>query len=290
MKISFDNQNVSSNPDEIPWNDGTVSLYNSHWKPVFDSGTIEKGSSGSPLFNEAKRVVGQLHGGGDGSYCPPVYKYYGKFNLSWGGGNTNNTRLKTWLDPLGTNPNYLNECLHPPTISSISGPNSAYHYPNSSSSGSYYSYTASPVFPSNVGNYVWSTIPNTSTLAPNRHECLIRFNAPGSYVVRCHTSTSCSSTSDIVKNVLVTTAGYYSLSQSVSKQIVLTKNELVNNPMTKNTTMTYHLFNQSSSLVANGQISVHGATLNFAHLPDGFYMLQIDLGNNLIDTYKIILK
>ena len=37
----------------------------SHWRVVdWDDGTTEGGSSGSPLYDQNQRIVGQLHGGG----------------------------------------------------------------------------------------------------------------------------------------------------------------------------------------------------------------------------------
>ncbi len=66
--------------------------------PDWDIGTTEGGSSGSPVFNAEKRVVGQLHGGG--AACGnDAYDTYGWFFTSWEGGGTPSTRLKDWLDP-----------------------------------------------------------------------------------------------------------------------------------------------------------------------------------------------
>ena len=66
--------------------------------PDWDTGTTEGGSSGSPLFNNQKRVVGQLHGGG--AACGNnEYDSFGWFHFSWEGGGTPATRLKDWLDP-----------------------------------------------------------------------------------------------------------------------------------------------------------------------------------------------
>lgn len=66
--------------------------------PDWDIGTTEGGSSGAPLFNKNKQVVGQLHGGaaacGNNSYDS-----YGWFFSSWEGGGTPTTRLRDWLDP-----------------------------------------------------------------------------------------------------------------------------------------------------------------------------------------------
>jgi V8-like Glu-specific endopeptidase len=67
----------------------------------WDVGTTEPGSSGSPLFDQDHRVVGQLHGGyaacGNNSS-----DWYGRFFKSWTGGGTNATRLSNWLDPGST--------------------------------------------------------------------------------------------------------------------------------------------------------------------------------------------
>jgi len=71
----------------------------------WEIGTTESGSSGSPLFNEAGRVIGQLYGGQ--SFCDGIennndYDVYGRFGVSWNYGNTPETRLEDWLDPLET--------------------------------------------------------------------------------------------------------------------------------------------------------------------------------------------
>lgn len=67
----------------------------------WDVGTTEGGSSGSPLFNQNKHVVGQLHGG-FASCTSATPDWYGSFALSWEGGGTNTTRLRNWLDPNNT--------------------------------------------------------------------------------------------------------------------------------------------------------------------------------------------
>ncbi|NJL31741.1 MAG: trypsin-like peptidase domain-containing protein, partial [Phycisphaerales bacterium] len=66
----------------------------------WELGTTEGGSSGAPLFNQDRRVVGQLHGGwaacGNGQA-----DWFGRFSAAWTGGGTPATRLSDWLDPLG---------------------------------------------------------------------------------------------------------------------------------------------------------------------------------------------
>ncbi len=99
-RISFENDNdfylstwVAS-PDEVTDGDHII-------VEDWDIGTTEGGSSGSPLFDQNKRVVGQLHGGG--AACGnDSYDVYGWFHTSWEGGGTPATRLKDWLDPNNT--------------------------------------------------------------------------------------------------------------------------------------------------------------------------------------------
>lgn len=67
----------------------------------WDVGTTEGGSSGSPLFNPAHQVVGQLHGG-YAACGNDLADWYGKLSVSWSGGGSPGTRLSDWLDPIGT--------------------------------------------------------------------------------------------------------------------------------------------------------------------------------------------
>ncbi len=94
-KICFDNDPPTSHA----WS-GTPP--NSHWRiGVWEAGTTEPGSSGSPLFDQNHRITGQLHGGL--ASCTVLdYDSYGKFSFSWNYGTTPSTRLKDWLDPDNT--------------------------------------------------------------------------------------------------------------------------------------------------------------------------------------------
>ena len=81
----------------------------SHWLvDRWDVGTTEQGSSGSPLFDAAQRIRGQLNGGL--STCEdPVEDYYGRLAVSWElhsherrGADPDGDVLQPWLDPMGT--------------------------------------------------------------------------------------------------------------------------------------------------------------------------------------------
>jgi lysyl endopeptidase len=62
----------------------------------WDKGTTEPGSSGSPLFNQDHRVIGQLHGGW-ASCTSQTADYYGRLHTSWNGASRS-ARLKDHLD------------------------------------------------------------------------------------------------------------------------------------------------------------------------------------------------
>jgi len=96
-KISFEDDPLSITSyldDPIP-SDGT------HLKvDDWDVGTTEGGSSGSPIFDPNKHIVGLLHGGWASCYNDSP-DWYGRFCSSWTGGGTTATRLSDWLDPNG---------------------------------------------------------------------------------------------------------------------------------------------------------------------------------------------
>ncbi|QAA81616.1 T9SS type A sorting domain-containing protein [Aequorivita sp. H23M31] len=68
----------------------------------WELGTTESGSSGSPLFNERGKIIGQLYAGESscvGTENNQNYDIYGRFGVSWDSGYSPETRLKDWLDP-----------------------------------------------------------------------------------------------------------------------------------------------------------------------------------------------
>ena len=74
----------------------------SHWKVIWNDGVTEPGSSGSPMFDQNHRVIGQLHGGPSACSATQLWDFYGKFSMSWAQGTTAATRLQEWLDPVNT--------------------------------------------------------------------------------------------------------------------------------------------------------------------------------------------
>jgi hypothetical protein len=113
-KISIDFQPpeitdwVTNDPDD------TDLPFGSHLKTTpYEVGTTEEASSGAPMFDQNKRIVGQLHGclnnqevpeGVETPYCDEDFRiaWFGRFWWSWDHGGSPTERLKDWLDPDNT--------------------------------------------------------------------------------------------------------------------------------------------------------------------------------------------
>lgn len=88
-----------SHDDDLIIESGYYASGNDHWEVLdWNSGTTEGGSSGSPLFDQNHRVVGQLHGG-NAACGNDAFDYYGKFSYSWETDADPAKQLKFWLDP-----------------------------------------------------------------------------------------------------------------------------------------------------------------------------------------------
>lgn len=89
--------------------------YSKYWAATWYTGTsnkgvTEQGSSGSPLFNGDKYIVGSLCCGSsscvmgtpEGTSGPSGYDYYGKLSNAWTNNNNplNSKKVGVWLDPI----------------------------------------------------------------------------------------------------------------------------------------------------------------------------------------------
>ncbi len=100
----------------------------------WDVGIVEIGSSGCPLFNSNKRIVGLLSNGvSDCATRGP--DFFGPLYRSWTGGASDDTRLRDWLDPLNTGVEVLDgknpkgPCTGDTYTSTIGTGTSAWNYP-----------------------------------------------------------------------------------------------------------------------------------------------------------------
>jgi len=67
---------------------------------TWEQGVTEEGSSGGPLFDQNKQLIGSLTGGS--ATCPPGLPnndYFEKFALAWNHRSESSKQLKAWLDP-----------------------------------------------------------------------------------------------------------------------------------------------------------------------------------------------
>lgn len=84
-------------------------LFNSnYWQAGYNEGVVDRGSSGSALFNENNQVIGQLKGGWSSCNYTDFSDRYGKFSRSWDNGN-----LQQWLAP-NQNLNSINPLIISP--------------------------------------------------------------------------------------------------------------------------------------------------------------------------------
>ncbi|MCP4631417.1 MAG: T9SS type A sorting domain-containing protein [candidate division Zixibacteria bacterium] len=105
---SGDIKKISFEDDPITSTDYLETSGTTHWRVAdWDDGTTEGGSSGSPLYDNNHRVIGQLHGG-YAACSNNDADWYGKFSRSWTGGGSSTNRLRDWLDPDNTGATVLN--------------------------------------------------------------------------------------------------------------------------------------------------------------------------------------
>ncbi|NWJ51652.1 MAG: T9SS type A sorting domain-containing protein [Bacteroidetes bacterium] len=103
-KISF----VKDAPVSVTTYAGSPDNNGKYWEVLWRSstsgyGVTEPGSSGSPLINSDRQVIGTLAGGGSDCNNLTEKDYYGKVSAHWtSNGSTPATQLGPWLDPRST--------------------------------------------------------------------------------------------------------------------------------------------------------------------------------------------
>ncbi|MCQ2279498.1 MAG: T9SS type A sorting domain-containing protein [Bacteroidales bacterium] len=137
------------------------------------TGATEQGSSGSPLFNKDKLIIGQLYAGSSSCSNPGGMDEYGKLSNSWTNGNNSNNakKLKPWLDPNNSGVTTLQGVWmigSPDAIANYEGSKSLNVFPNPTSgmvtvSGDFHEGNGVCHVYDMMGNLVWS---RTVSLAP----------------------------------------------------------------------------------------------------------------------------
>ncbi len=90
------------------WKNTSKSIESTHWNATFSPtsngfGVTEGGSSGSPIFNQNKLIIGTLTGGNSSCNNSTGTNVYGKMYSHWNSNDTDKTkRMDVWLDPLNS--------------------------------------------------------------------------------------------------------------------------------------------------------------------------------------------
>ncbi|MCK4990598.1 MAG: hypothetical protein KAS29_08935, partial [Bacteroidales bacterium] len=120
-KISLDEQapSIPAQPGDVPYSGLEDYHYFSYWWiRQWEVGSTEGGSSGGPLFDQGRRVIGTLSGGnaacGDSigynaetdrviyNPAPNYDDYYTRFGMAWDHEEAKGNALKPWLDPVNS--------------------------------------------------------------------------------------------------------------------------------------------------------------------------------------------
>ncbi|HEY0067566.1 MAG TPA: T9SS type A sorting domain-containing protein, partial [Flavisolibacter sp.] len=187
--------------DNFTWNINGQTLNpvgDLQWIVSWNNGVTEGGSSGSPLFDQNHRVIGQLGGGPSGCGNAVQQDAYGRFDNSWTGGGTNATRLSNWLDPIGSNALTANTV----NVSALASSSTPINGDGEICSGSK-TYTV------NTGVVTgWSISPSSgiATIQGNGNSATVTATGTGSVTI---SATLCGVADPIYKNISVGAAPVY---------------------------------------------------------------------------------
>jgi PKD repeat protein len=199
-KISIDN-NPATNSSAF----GTPPrLTNGFWQVIWDQGMTEGGSSGCPLYDQNKRIVGQNLGGVAAQCENPqvVAKVFGKFSESWSHGGNSTNQLKDWLDPVNTGAT---------TLDGIDGAAGLPPTPNFTADNETMAYGGGTVnftdLTSNLpSGWSWSFPGGTPSSSTQRNPTGISYTATGRYTVSL-TATNTNGSNTLTKTGYITVLG-----------------------------------------------------------------------------------
>lgn len=121
VSTDVDAPSTPAQPGDVPYSGLEDYHYFSYWWiRQWDVGSTEGGSSGGPLFNQDRKLIGTLSGGnaacGDSigydaeadrviyNPAPNYDDYFTRFGMAWDYEESKGNALRPWLDPVGNNP------------------------------------------------------------------------------------------------------------------------------------------------------------------------------------------
>ncbi len=187
MKVSKDNN------APLLQNTGEVSV----WRVEdWEMGVTEGGSSGSPLFDNNGRIIGQLLGGASacaGTSGNGGFDVYGRLDESWDGGFTSSTRLKDWLDPANSGIMTLDAYIPSLGVGEVEVQNEIKVYPNPSNGIFTVSFNNSTALQYEVYNVLGQSV-RQGELSSSNNSVNLASNPNGIYILKLTDATNNTST------------------------------------------------------------------------------------------------
>lgn len=278
MKISNYITPLVREDDPVRCNVNAVGLL--HWVVQWNQGVTEGGSSGSPLFDQNHRVVGQLSGGPSSCTQPANCRLdmYGRFDNSWTGGGTNATRLSNWLDPSNSGAIATN-------TTNISNLNPANHSLPIIGADNFCGSTSNYSLNVPVGvNVSWqSSNPNIATITPTGNPATLTRIFDGVVTITATTACGTTSTKEIVIGAPQIEMVYFS--NAVGGEGYWCSSHINNlfsvEPANLNgATFEARLLNYPSMTVFRTNSWANTGTDPFGYVPSGWYIIQLRTTNS----------
>ena len=280
-KISTFNSNLQS----TSYNGGAAYA---HWAVNWietenGHGVTEGGSSGSPIFNQEGRIVGQLSGGS--SYCDSTNKadLYGKFSTNWEtNGDSSIAQLAPWLDPNDSNLTFID---------------GIYFSCNASSDFTTINFGSSLNFTgdanSTISNWDWNFDVNQNggvnpSFSNEQNPSNILFESAGNYLVSLTTTNTSGNSCTSFTNIVV--VNNTSVASHFNNSIMIFPNPS-NGSFTIQFKNTYfneiiYVYDQIGKIVSHID-PLKGANQHFENFKPGIYYLQSK--NNILLNKKIVI-
>lgn len=272
-----------------------------HWQVKWAAtpnghGVTEEGSSGSPIFNNAKLIVGQLSGGS--SFCtqPNNPDAYGKFWYNWDQtGTAANRRLKDWLDRNNTNPTTLsgrnNTCssANLPTVDFVADQTNV-------QAGQVVSFT--DLTTNNPFAWTWQISPSTFSFTDgtnaNSKNPKVVFNAQGNYNITL-TAGNTAGYETRVKTAYIKVTGNISVPGEQENPLAVSffpnpASDFLQFTADWNKTGLLHarILDAAGRCVQTGTLSRESPFLVLNFTTEGLYVLRVESDNGQVGFFKFL--